>query len=57
MDDHGLWWCGITWSKRPIAHLSFDAAQIAPAAAARDALLQDLLKHALMKGLPLHRGK
>jgi len=57
VDDHWLGWFGVTSSKRPVAHFPFDAAQIAPAAAAGDALLQDLFEYALMKRFPLHRGE
>ena len=57
MQDEPLQGLGVTSSQWPVAHLSFDAARIAPAAAPGDALLQDLLEHALMERLPLHRGE
>ena len=57
VDDHWLRRFGVTSSQRPVAHLSFDAAQIAPTAAASDALLQYLFEYVLMKDFPLHRGE
>gem|GEM_PF-2509030 len=48
---------GVRSSKRPVAHLAFDAAQIAPPTAARDSLLQNLLEYALMQGFPVLRGE
>ena len=55
-DDRLLGRC-VTSAEWPVAHLSFDATRIAPAAAAGDSLLQNLREHSLMKGFPLHRGE
>jgi hypothetical protein len=57
IDIHWLRWFGVTSSKRPVAHLAFDAAQISPAAAASDPLLQDLVEHAFMERFLLRRGE
>jgi hypothetical protein len=57
IDDDRAHRLGMTSAKRPVAHLSFDAARIAPPAAAGDALLQDLIEHALMERFLLLRGE
>ncbi|HEX3141876.1 MAG TPA: hypothetical protein VHQ87_17605, partial [Rhizobacter sp.] len=57
IDDDWAHRLGMTSAKRPVAHLSFDAARIAPPAAAGDALLQDLIEHALMERFLLLRGE
>lgn len=44
-------------AQREVAHLAFHAARVAAAPAGDDALLQDLLQHALMKRHPLPRGE
>ena len=43
--------------QREVAHLALHAARVAAAPAAGDALLEDLVEHALMKGRPLLRGE
>ena len=57
IDVHPLQGCCVTSAKWPVAHLSLDATRIAPAAAADEALLQDLLEYALMEHFPLRRGE
>jgi len=47
----------MTRSQREIAHLALDAARIAAAATGGDAVLEDLVEHALMKGFPQLRGE
>jgi hypothetical protein len=47
----------VTRAKRIVAHLSFKSARIAPTAARDDALLQNLVQYALMKGGALLRGE
>src|SRR5437667_12278693 len=48
---------GVTRSQRELAHLALDAARIAPTVAGDDALLQNLLQHAVMKLFSQPRGE
>ena len=56
-EGYGLRRLGVTFSKRPVAHFTFDGTWITPATALDDALLQDLLKHTVMERFPVHRGE
>jgi hypothetical protein len=47
----------MTRSQREAAHLALDATRIAAAATGDDALLQNLLQHAVMKLFPALRGE
>jgi hypothetical protein len=47
----------MTRAKRVVAHLAFESARIAPAAAGDNALLQNLFQYALMKRGALLRGE
>jgi len=47
----------VTRSQRELAHLALDAARIAPTVAGDDALLQNLLQHAVMKLFSQPRGE
>lgn len=44
-------------SEREAAHLALDAARVSSSTAGDDSLLQNLIKHALMKRFALQRGE
>ena len=47
----------VAGTQREIAHLSFDAARVAPATAGGNSLLQNLFEDSLMKRFPVQRGE
>ena len=47
----------MTRSQREVAHLAFDPAWIAAAAAGDDAVLEKLIEHLVMKGFAQLRGE
>jgi len=47
----------MTRSQREVTHLAFDAARIAATAARGEPVLEDLVEHAVMKGLSQPRGE
>jgi hypothetical protein len=57
MDVDRRQWLYVPRAKREIAHFAFDSAGISPIAARRDAFLQDLLQHGVMKGSSQRRGE
>ena len=47
----------VSAAQRKVAHLSFDASDVASVTPGIETLLQDLVEHAVMKRAPLPRGE